>query len=404
MLAGIVGPIVESPGASSLPEIAAHVDSALPAAFDLDTAGIEALVAAAIDWMAAAGEAGFGSLSFWRGGTDLDPGTGRDVLVVVLGRRAASLSQDAPDIPARLAEAVRALGGTFVPASAPPGTQRLRIAVPHAFSPEAAPGRTWGAAFERRRILFVRDILFERERLARSLAGVGLDAAFETDLDRALATAREAGLAGRPFDLVLLCRRLSAGRIDEAVDALRALPCGANLRIVVTSATPEDARNPAIDGTIPRHGPWRRLLPVLFDLLRRPRGDAASPPHAEVPSFAGHHIIIAEDVSMNRALLQAMLAPTGVTYEVAADGAEAVEAMRRRPADLVLMDIQMPVMDGLEATRRIRAISQGVKVIALTANAREADRETYLAAGMNGYLAKPIRVDDLYAVLRRELG
>ncbi|MEM6944584.1 MAG: response regulator, partial [Pseudomonadota bacterium] len=110
-----------------------------------------------------------------------------------------------------------------------------------------------------------------------------------------------------------------------------------------------------------------------------------------------------EDVAMNRALLQAMLAPTGASLAVAVDGKEAIEAVVARPADLVLMDIQLPVMDGLEATRRIRAAGRRLPIIALTANARETDRATYLAAGMDGYLAKPIRVDDLYSVLRSVL-
>ncbi|MEM6679163.1 MAG: response regulator, partial [Pseudomonadota bacterium] len=86
-----------------------------------------------------------------------------------------------------------------------------------------------------------------------------------------------------------------------------------------------------------------------------------------------------------------------------ADGQEALEAVASRVPDLVLLDIQLPVLDGLEVTRRLRADGYTVPLIALTANARAADRATYLNAGMDGYLAKPIKVDDLYAILRHSL-
>ena len=83
----------------------------------------------------------------------------------------------------------------------------------------------------------------------------------------------------------------------------------------------------------------------------------------------------------------------GYRADVASNGVEAVEAVRRLPYDLVLMDVQMPEMDGLEATRQIRAGSPGAqpRIVAMTANAIQGDREACLAAGMDDYLAKPIR-------------
>ena len=90
----------------------------------------------------------------------------------------------------------------------------------------------------------------------------------------------------------------------------------------------------------------------------------------------------------------------GYRADVAANGLEAVDAVRMLPYDLVLMDVQMPEMDGLEATRRIRAGTTGQPhIVAMTANAMQGDREACLVAGMNDYLAKPIRPDELRLAL-----
>jgi CheY-like chemotaxis protein len=95
-----------------------------------------------------------------------------------------------------------------------------------------------------------------------------------------------------------------------------------------------------------------------------------------------------------------MLTKSGHSVEVAADGLQAVEAARRGGFDLILMDMQMPVLDGLEATRRIRADEQSqsrsrVTIIAMTANAREEDRQVCLDAGMDDFISKPIRMASL---------
>ena len=92
----------------------------------------------------------------------------------------------------------------------------------------------------------------------------------------------------------------------------------------------------------------------------------------------------------------------GYEADVAANGLEAVEAVERQPYDLVLMDVQMPEMDGLEATRDIveqRAGERRPWIVAMTANAMDGDRERCLAAGMNDYISKPIRVDELVAAI-----
>jgi two-component system, sensor histidine kinase and response regulator len=117
-------------------------------------------------------------------------------------------------------------------------------------------------------------------------------------------------------------------------------------------------------------------------------------------------ILLAEDNEVNQLVAVGMLNSLGYASEVVPNGAEAVAAMERGGFDLVLMDVRMPVMDGLEATRRIRLLggpAGGVPIIAVTANAMRGDEEACLNAGMNDYLAKPIRLAVLDAAIKRRL-
>ena len=123
------------------------------------------------------------------------------------------------------------------------------------------------------------------------------------------------------------------------------------------------------------------------------------------PGMAGRHplrILLAEDNLVNQKLAIRLLAQMGYCADLARNGVEAIEAVTRHPYDLVLMDVQMPEMDGLEAARRITARwppAQRPRIVAMTANATQGDREMCLAAGMDDYLSKPIRVDELVRAL-----
>ena len=122
-------------------------------------------------------------------------------------------------------------------------------------------------------------------------------------------------------------------------------------------------------------------------------------------------ILLTEDNATNQKLALHLLKRLGYRADVAANGIEVLDALRQRPYDVIFMDVQMPEMDGLEATRRIRRndlidprhltgpISQP-RVIAMTANAMQGDRETCLEAGMDDYISKPIRVEELVAALQ----
>jgi signal transduction histidine kinase/ligand-binding sensor domain-containing protein/DNA-binding response OmpR family regulator len=121
--------------------------------------------------------------------------------------------------------------------------------------------------------------------------------------------------------------------------------------------------------------------------------------------FALQHplnILIVEDNPVNQKLAERVLIKLGYKPVIAANGQEALDALTKNDYDLLLMDMQMPVMDGLEATRRIRTSQQVQPVIvAMTANAMQGDRDMCMQAGMNDYLSKPVRLEDLIAVLEK---
>src|SRR5262249_4257701 len=111
-----------------------------------------------------------------------------------------------------------------------------------------------------------------------------------------------------------------------------------------------------------------------------------------------------EDNVVNQKLAQRLLEQMGYRADVAANGLEAIAAVERQPYDVVLMDVQMPEMDGLEATREITRRwprESRPRIVAMTANAMQGDRELCLAAGMDDYVSKPIRVEELIAALDR---
>jgi two-component system, sensor histidine kinase and response regulator len=136
--------------------------------------------------------------------------------------------------------------------------------------------------------------------------------------------------------------------------------------------------------------------------------EAASPAYAEAAlrrHAAGARVLLVEDNPVNQDVAQELLQAAGLQVELAANGVEAVQLAQQRPHDLILMDVQMPEMDGLEATRRIRALLGAARtpIIAMTANAFGDEREACLKAGMDDHVAKPVDPAELYTVLMRWL-
>ncbi len=114
-------------------------------------------------------------------------------------------------------------------------------------------------------------------------------------------------------------------------------------------------------------------------------------------------ILLAEDNPVNQRMAILMLKKLGYKADYVSNGQEAINALQRQHYDLVLMDVQMPEMDGLEATAEIRRLwpSDGPRIVALTAHAITGDREKCLEAGMDDYLCKPINLEDLSAAIER---
>ncbi len=117
----------------------------------------------------------------------------------------------------------------------------------------------------------------------------------------------------------------------------------------------------------------------------------------------GARVLVAEDNEANVRLIERMLGRLGIDVIAVGDGRQAVSAVRESLFDLILMDLHMPEMDGLDATRAIRSAGHDIPIVALTANAMNSDRQACLAAGMNDYLSKPVRATDLSAALHRWL-
>ncbi|MBX3177909.1 MAG: response regulator [Candidatus Hydrogenedentes bacterium] len=144
-------------------------------------------------------------------------------------------------------------------------------------------------------------------------------------------------------------------------------------------------------------GPVKPDTPPSTIPRHNPNPSAASTNHARV--------LLAEDNIVNQKVATGMLKRLGLDVEIASDGQQAVECVRERAYDLIFMDVQMPVMDGLEATARIRELPHGerVPIIAMTANAMQGDRDRCIAAGMDDYLAKPLDPRQLGRAITRQL-
>ncbi|MCI4322818.1 MAG: ATP-binding protein [Thermoplasmata archaeon] len=138
-------------------------------------------------------------------------------------------------------------------------------------------------------------------------------------------------------------------------------------------------------------------LPALVPPARRdlPRAPKAA---------SSLRVLVVDDHPVNRSVMDRMLAQLHVTADVAVDGVEAVNAARRVPYDLIFMDVEMPKLNGLEATRRIRTFEGGLRhawIAALSAHSSDADRESAIAAGMDDFVSKPVRLDELREALQR---
>ena len=265
------------------------------------------------------------------------------------------------------------------------------------------------------RALVVDDNETNRTILVAQLASWGMEADATDGAERALELLAAAAAEGRPYGLALLDFHMPEGMNGaELADAIRARPQLAGTRLVLLTSmggTP-GAEEPAVDGTLTKPVHASQLHDEIVAVLARANGNGATPaapvevaPRTE--SRDGSRVLVAEDHPVNRLLAVRLLERLGCNVDVAANGAEAVAMSAESDYAAIFMDCQMPEVDGYEATARIRRREGGnghVPIIAMTANTMEGDRERCLAAGMDDYLPKPVRFEELELALRRATG
>jgi signal transduction histidine kinase/CheY-like chemotaxis protein/HPt (histidine-containing phosphotransfer) domain-containing protein len=292
-------------------------------------------------------------------------------------------------------------------------TARFETATSHAEEPPDAD-----AVLRSLRVLAVDDSRTALAHLEQQLVAWGVNTATASDGEQALLLLRAAAAAGAPYDLALIDYHMLGLDGLELGRRIKADPVIAGTRLVLLTAV--GARGQARDAEAVGFAafltkPLRQSS--LYDCLALLVGGSPGRPEAGVPLITRHtlaeargparaRILIAEDNTVNQRVALGMLEHLGYRADVVATGAEAVDAVAQRPYDLVLLDCQMPVMDGYEAAARIRlaeAAGWRIPLIALTADAGAADRERCRAAGMDDHVAKPIDRAQLREVLRRWL-
>ncbi len=230
---------------------------------------------------------------------------------------------------------------------------------------------------------------------------------------QAVEAVRNQAHSNTPYDVVMMDWQMPGMDGLEAIQQLRALELSPMPHtILVTAYGREEVMQTARDAQVPDV----LLKPVgaslLFDTMvntlghartqdRRARPPGVSEALAALAPLRGAHILLVEDNELNQQVASELLQDAGFTVDVAANGQIAVAMVGQATYDLVLMDMQMPVMDGIAATQHIRAtgLHPDLPIVAMTANAMQSDRDRCLAAGMDSFVAKPIEPDDLWRAL-----
>ncbi|MES2715530.1 MAG: response regulator [Pseudomonadota bacterium] len=266
------------------------------------------------------------------------------------------------------------------------------------------------------RVLLVDDLPETLAVLGEQLQTLGLQVDAQASGSAALQQLQAEAAAGRAYDVLLVDWRMPAPDGMATLRAMRQL-LGAGMppSIVMTAYNEpvlwQQARAAGVDAVLVKPITASALHDTLVQLARRQGAALAMPPtlpgeaEAQVlQRHGGQRVLLAEDNPVNREVAEELLARVGLVVECADDGARAVELALQRRYDLVLMDMQMPVQDGLAATRAIRQrAGTGLPIIAMTANAFAEDRAACLAAGMDDHLAKPVNPEHLYTMLLRWL-
>jgi len=280
------------------------------------------------------------------------------------------------------------------------------------FAVEAAPHTTARAAVSLggRRLLVVDDNETNRRIIRDMLGAEGMAVHEAPRADAGLEALRRAARAGAPYDLAILDAQMPDQDGFELGTAIRADRALRETRLLIlTSAGQrgdgERCRQLGIQAyltkPIARADLVEAVGTVLAGAVSAPGAADLVTRHSIAESRHALRILLVEDNPVNQQVATAMLLKRGHQVNVASNGREAVDAVAREPYDVILMDIQMPEMDGFEATEQIRALPQGrtLPIIALTAHALSGERERCLERGMSGYLAKPFKAHDLFAAV-----
>ncbi|MGE0435033.1 MAG: response regulator, partial [Planctomycetota bacterium] len=278
----------------------------------------------------------------------------------------------------------------------------LRVTLPRdrdASDDDGSTIRRVRASLAGRRVLVVDDHSLSGHLVQAMLEAMSCRSVHVRDAATALSMMREAYATGDAFHLALIDRVMpgcDGGMLAEQIKSDPAL-CRTILVLMTTLASgpPPDEVRRHFAGQLAKPVHAARLQDCLCHIFGgRPRTGTAGRESAAA-SLSGMRILVAEDNLINQKVALRMLQRLGAVPEAVASGQAAVDAVREHDFDVVLMDMQMPVMDGLEATRRIRDPAAGarnrlVPIIAMTANATVEDRERCLAAGMDDHVSKPV--------------
>jgi len=271
------------------------------------------------------------------------------------------------------------------------------------------------AAMLGKKVLVVDDNEINRNLLMHILSQWGLQPACAANGSQALEIFEKARGTGAPFSLVLLDHAMPEMDGYEVARRIRLLAKKDRPGIIILSSAPSlsdphHLKKLEIDGTLFK--PLRRH--ALFDAIRQSLklpADSVPAPHVRNDGgkcARGLRLLLVEDNAVNQKLALRLLEKMGHQVSCALNGREAVNAFNFATFDLILMDIQMPVMSGVEATQKIREAEQKtsghVPIIAMTAHAMAGDEEKYLFAGMDGYVSKPVRPGFLRAEIDRLAG
>jgi signal transduction histidine kinase/DNA-binding response OmpR family regulator len=261
------------------------------------------------------------------------------------------------------------------------------------------------------RALVVDDLPMNLEIVSRQLAGLGMDIQCKEDGFEALAELERSWHRGKPYDIVFLDQMMPGLSGDALAARIRAVPALAETKLVVISSAGDSQRaktGKLVDARLDKPLRQRELLACLARFYTGdshpnvPDSARAAQPAAAADPTRPIHILLAEDNRINQLFAVALLSKAGHAVDVVTNGHQAVDAVRDHEYDVVLLDIQMPELDGTQAAAQIRALpapKSGVRMIALTANAMSGAKEQYLVAGFDAYVTKPIQPEILLAKL-----